>query len=197
MKVVNYQYSVDLRECVTWQYASAPNLIALLEKKNNFYAYCAEFLRGWYTGVFNLPSATEFGLVIWALILSHVNYIEVSASIGTKSFGFGQYHKNFFESNFALSNFIYKLQAAELGNVLKAQCYNLQTNGSLYDLNRIVNLVFPNHGAYIEVDYANRVLTYVFPMPLTDDELSIAVYSNVLQIPLGMKKKIINGAGVL
>lgn len=197
MKVVNYQYSVDLRECVTWQYASAPNITALINYKNAFQVNCKEFLTSWTSDVFNLQSANEFGLVIWALILSHVNYMEVSASIGTKSFGFGQYHKNFFESNFALSNFIYKLQAAELGNVLKAQCYNLQTNGSLYDLNRIVNIVFPNHGAYIEVDYVTRVLTYVFPTPLTENELAIAVYSNVLQIPLGMKKKIINGAGVL
>ena len=195
MRVANVDYSVDLAECITWQYNGSPNLSALIEYKNAFQLNCKEFLTSWYTDVFNLSSASYFGLIIWAMILSHTNYVQLSAMIGTRSFGFGEYHKNFFESNFALSNFIYKLQPEELRNVLTAQCYNLQSNGSLYDLNRIVNLVFPNHGAYIEVDYNTRGIIYHFPTPLSDEELSIAAYSNILQVPVGTKRKIINGTG--
>ena len=195
MRVADIDYTVDLEECITWQYDTAPNLAALIEYKNAFQTNCKNFLTSWYSDVFNLQTATYFGLIIWAMILSHTNYVQLSAMIGTKAFGFGEYHKNFFESNFALSNFIYRLQTEELRNVLTAQCYNLQSNGSLYDLNRIVNLVFPNHGAYIDVDYDTRGMIYHFPTPLSDEELSIAAYSNILQVPVGTKRKIINGTG--
>ena len=193
MQIVDIDYDVDLEESVTWQYSAAPNLSQLIYYKNNFQRYCKDFLVSWYGYVFNLPTATYFGLIIWSMILSHTNYVQLSAMIGTKSFGFGEHHKNFFESNFALSNFIYRLEPLELKQVLTAQCYNLQSNGSLYDLNHIVNLVFPNHGAYIEVDYSTRSIIYHFPEPLSDAELSIAIYSNVLQVPVGTKKKIVNG----
>lgn len=195
MKITNLDYEVDLNESVTWQYNTAPNLSALIDYKNEFQSNCKDFLTSWYSDVFNLSTATYFGLIIWAMILSHTNYVQLSAMIGTKAFGFGEYHKNFFESNFALSNFIYKLQPEELRQVLTAQCYNLQSNGSIYDLNRIVNIVFPNHGAFVEVDYTTRSIIYHFPTPLTDDELSIAAYSNILQVPLGTKRKIVNGTG--
>ena len=195
MKITNLDYEVDLNESVTWQYNTAPNLSALIDYKNEFQSNCKEFLTSWYDDVFNLSTATYFGLIIWSMILSHTNYVQLSAMIGTKSFGFGEYHKNFFESNFALSNFIYRLTTEELRQVLTGQCYNLQSNGSIYDLNRIVNIVFPNHSAFVEVDYSNRYIIYHFPTPLTDEELSIAIYSNVLQIPLGTKKKIVNGTG--
>ena len=193
MKIANLDYQANINECVTWQYNNAPNLTAIINNKNEFSSYCKDYIDDWYSDVFNLSTANYFGLVIWAMILANTNYVLLNARIGTKSFGFGEWHKNFFESNFALSNFIYKLGTEELRQVLTAQCYNLQSNGSAYDLNRVVNIAFPNHGAYVEIDYDSRYIIYHFPTPLSEEELSIALYSNILQTPLGTKKKIING----
>ena len=195
MKIVNINYAIDLNDCVTWQYENTTRLKQLINYKNAFNIYVREFLENWYQEVFNLETASYFGLIIWSIILSHTNYVQLRSRIGSKSFGFGQYHKNFFESNFGLSDYIYTLKTKELRQILIAQCYNLQSNGSLYDLNHIVNLAFPNHEAFVEVDYELRVLTYHFPIALSDEELSIAVHSNILQVPIGMKRKIINGDG--
>lgn len=193
MQIVNIDYEANLNDCITWQYQNAPRLSKLINYKNDFHNELNTFLKNWHEEVFNLKTAGYFGLIVWSLILSHTNYVQLRSRIGSSSFGFGKFHVNFFESNFGLSDYIYSLKTEELRQILIAQCYNLESNGSLYDLNRIVNQAFPGHEAFVTADEKTRTITYHFKKPLNENELSIAAYSNILQVPVGTKRKIING----
>ena len=185
-------FSADFRDVILWQYDRAENLKSLVAGKQDFYdKNIDQFYTDWYRDVFNLDTANYFGLIVWAIILGCTEYIEITKKLGQKAIGYGEYHKNFHESNFALSNYIYTLPIESLRKLLKAQMYNFNSRGSLYDLNRLVTLSFPNHNAYVTV--ADRVITFHFPIPLDDDDMNLLLWSNILPIPVGFKRTISNG----
>lgn len=187
-------FSADFSDVILWQYDKSTNLKNLISKKQEFYNdNVDEFFSDWYNDVFNLDTANYFGLIIWSLILGCTEYIELTSKIGQKAFGFGKFHNNFHESNFALSNYIYSLSTESLRKVLKTQMYNFNSNGSLYDINKILNIIYPEHNPYVTYDKNTNVLTYHFPIPLSEDDMNIVMFSNMFPAPVGVKRSIQNG----
>lgn len=194
MKQYNVDFSFDLSDSIIWQYDTAERLLKLFNARNRFYQKATgDFWRDWYQNVFNLETANYFGLIVWALILGCTEYIELTQRLGRKSFGFGSAHRNFFESNFALSSYIYSLNEDQLRKVLKAQMLNFYSNGSLYDINRLLVYIFPEHMPYARYDKTTNEITYYFPIALNNDDLSIVMFSNMLPAPVGVRRKIQNG----
>lgn len=190
-KIINDDFSINLKENIEWQYENAPALSALIVYKDEFQKRIVhDFFDDWYKDVFNIKTASYFGLIVWAIILGCTGYIELTYRIGKKTFGFGEAHKNFHESNFSLSSYILSLTAEQLRRVLTAQMFNFQSNGSLYDINRALSIVFPGYGAYAERDYENNTIVFHFEEELSDDDLNIITFSNVLQTPIGVKRLI-------
>ncbi len=187
-------FSADFSDVILWQYDKSTNLKNLISKKQEFYNdNVDEFFSDWYNDVFNLDTANYFGLIIWSLILGCTEYIELTSKIGQKAFGFEIYHKNFHESNFALSHYIYNLSTEALRKVLKAQMYNFNSNGSLYDINKVLNVIYPEHNPYATYDKNTNVLTYHFPIPLDEEDMNIVMFSNMFPTPIGVKRSIKNG----
>ena len=187
-------FSADFSDVILWQYDKSTNLKSLINNKQSFYNDNVDkFFNDWYKNIFNLDTANYFGLIIWALILGCTEYIELTSKISQKAFGFGPYHKNFHESNFALSNYIYNLQTESLRKVLKAQMYNFNSNGSLYDINKVLNVIYPEHNPYATYDKDTNVLTYHFPIPLSEEDMNIVMFSNMFPTPVGVKRSIQNG----
>lgn len=187
-------FSSDFSDVILWQYDRATNLKNLMANKQEFYDdNVDDFFSNWYNNVFNIDTANHFGLIIWALILGCTEYVELTSKIGQKAFGYGQYHKNFHESNFALSNYIYSLPTESLRKVVKAQMYNFNSNGSLYDINKVLNAIYPENQPYAMYDKETNVLTYHFPIPLSDEDMNIVMFSNMFPAPLGVKRRIQNG----
>ena len=187
-------FSADFSDVVLWQYDRAEKLKSLIANKQAFYDNNVDqFFNDWYTDVFNIDTANYFGLIIWALILGCTEYVELTSKIGQKAFGFGEYHKNFFQSNFALSSYIYTLPTESLRKVLKAQMYNFNSNGSIYDINRVLNVIYPEHHPYATYNNTTNILTYHFPIPLSEEDMNIVMFSNMFPAPLGVKRSIENG----
>lgn len=187
-------FSADFSKVILWQYDNATKLKKLIADKQEFYdTNVDQFFSDWYTDVFNIDTANYFGLIIWALILGCTEYIELTYKIGQKAFGFGEYHKNFFQSNFALSSYIYTLPTESLRKVIKAQMYNFNSNGSLYDINHVLNVIYPEHHPYATYDQDTNILTYHFPIPLGEEDMNIVMFSNMFPAPLGVKRSIQNG----
>jgi hypothetical protein len=187
-------FSADFSDVILWQYETATNLKNLISKKQEFYNQSIDkFFNDWYTDVFNIDTANYFGLIVWAIILGCSEYVELTSKIGQKAFGFGEFHKNFYESNFALTSYIYSLPTESLRKVLKAQMYNFNSNGSLYDINKVLNVIYPEHNPYATYDRETNVLTYHFPVPLSEEDMNIVMFSNMLPAPVGVKRSIDNG----
>lgn len=187
-------FSADFSDVILWQYDRATNLKSLIQNKQEFYNQNVDkFFEDWYRDVFNLDTANYFGLIVWAIILGCTEYIEITQIIGQKAIGYGEHHKNFHESNFALSSYIYSLKPEQLRKVLKAQMYNFNSNGSLYDINKILTTVLPGHNAYATVDHTTNTIILHFPIPLDDDDMNIVLFSNMLPVPMGYKREIDNG----
>ncbi len=187
-------FAADFSDVILWQYETATNLKKLISKKQEFYNKSIDkFFNDWYTDVFNIDTANYFGLIVWAIILGCSEYVELTSKIGQKAFGFGEFHKNFYESNFALTSYIYSLPTESLRKVLKAQMYNFNSNGSLYDINKVLNVIYPEHNPYVTYDKDTNVLTYHFPIPLSEEDMNIVMFSNMLPAPVGVKRSIDNG----
>lgn len=186
--------STNITDNIIWQYDKAPKLIALINSEQQFFNNAvSSFFNNWYTNIFNLETANYFGLMVWAKILDCTNYIDFNFKKPNTTFGFGIYNKNFYRSNFA-TNVIGQIVPPELFRLLlKIKIFNMQSNGSLYDINRMLANIFPTQGAYATYDYATNTLTYHFTTKLPGQTLQLLSDNNVLLAPIGVARAIING----
>lgn len=192
--IYNLEFTNELDENITWQFDNSDALKSLINGKKDFFTDAVDnFYTDWYRDVFNIDTANYFGLIVWAIILGCTEYIELTSKIGQKAIGFGEYHKNFHESNFALSSYIYSLPTESLRKVLKAQMYNFNSNGSLHDINKLLNIIYPDNYPYASFDNDTNTLTYNFQIPLGEEDMNIVMFSNMFPAPIGVKRLIRNG----
>lgn len=70
MTVELFNFSIDLMRVLLWQYNDATNLQSLIERKQAWIDIeHRDFWNNWYSDVFNLATANDFGLQVWAIIL--------------------------------------------------------------------------------------------------------------------------------
>lgn len=69
-QIPEIESSVDLLQNIIWQYDGAKSLKTLLAQKEQWYnQQHTEFWNNWFHDVFDLRTANDFGLSIWARIL--------------------------------------------------------------------------------------------------------------------------------
>ena len=79
--IQSLNYSVNVLRPLLWQYNQADNLRGLLELKQAFYdSEHRDFWEDWYRDVFDLRTATDFGLTVWSIILNFPVNIETTKS---------------------------------------------------------------------------------------------------------------------
>ena len=90
MKIESYDFSVNLMRALLWQYNDAENLQSVLQQKQDWYTINqTEFWQDWYDNVFNLLTANQFGLNVWAIILGLPLNVTLAPSDGLDIFCFG------------------------------------------------------------------------------------------------------------
>lgn len=193
--IYDLDINTDILENITCQYDQSPALSTLIAGEQKFFnTNVRDFWNSWKDIVFNLNTANRFGLLIWAVILGCTEYVEMTQKLLTgKSFGFSEHHKNFFQSNFALNSIIINLSTTALRKLLKAQMLNFNSNASIADINRVLTILFPNNYAYVSCDIENNTITYHFPIALDESELGLVLFTNILPVPVGVKRLINNG----
>lgn len=99
---MNLDLHADLLAAVLWQYDDSPAMLSLARAKQKFYdENITQFWYDWYRDVFNIDTANEFGLSVWARILDiPLELISPPTPVGEVSFGFGEYSENFEHGNF-------------------------------------------------------------------------------------------------
>lgn len=87
--IEDFDFSVDILSALIWRNNEAPSLQSLLQSKQDWYAENhTQFWTDWCINVFNLETANEFGLSVWAQILGVPLNLIVAPS-GGPQFGFG------------------------------------------------------------------------------------------------------------
>lgn len=180
-------FNVDALKAVLWQYDQAPNLQSLLTSKQEWYnVNQTAFWNDWYRDVFDLRTANDFGLQVWAIILGQPLFLN-SAPDNKPTWGFGDYYVNFERGNFASSTgSSYHVGTEAARALLRLRYYQLTGSGTVPEINRILADVFSDYGLAYVIDGYDMTLTYVFTFPLTSDLYYLFNNFDILPRPAGV-----------
>ncbi|MGE8630457.1 DUF2612 domain-containing protein [Achromobacter denitrificans] len=157
-----FDFSVDLMRSILWQYEGAPRAVALARNDQSWIdSHHSEFWRNWHRDVFDLDTANEFGLAVWARILG------VSLEIGEPRrvegvFGFGTENQNFGNGNFGrASDDQVNLDIESARKLLKLRWFQLTMRPTAPNINRALDSVFGLGAAFVFDNYDMNI-TFMF-----------------------------------
>lgn len=158
-----FDFAVDLMRSILWQYEGAPRALALARNDQAWIdTHQAEFWRDWHRDVFDLDTANEFGLAVWARILG------VSLEIGKPRrvegvFGFGVNNQNFENGNFGrASDSQVSLDIESARKLLKLRWFQLTMRPTAPNINQALASVFGSGVAYVADSYDMTTVTFFF-----------------------------------
>lgn len=177
MRVQEFDFSVDLLRNLLWQYNEAASLESLLTQKEAWYTtYHTQFWNDWITDVFDLTTANDFGLAVWAIILGVPLVVSPDPDPDKDPFGFAVDDLNFNNGNFANTGGGFGLTTEQKRLVLKLRYFQLVTRGAAPEINRFLEYVFGPGAVYV-ADGLNMTMRYVFSQPLPSNvELVLTSY---------------------
>lgn len=177
----------DPRTTVISQYANSPVLLALIDALGFAIDRQTQF-DAFYDKVWNIASATGFGLDIWgrivgvdrALYVPSQDYLGWSQSTGSKPFGSGVwYGVADFTPNYRLTDEAYR-------RVIMAKAALNITSGSIPAINAVLMALFPGYGNVYVRDNNNMTMTFVFGSLPSSIDYAIVTQSGVLPKPAGV-----------
>ncbi|WP_430442452.1 DUF2612 domain-containing protein [Providencia huaxiensis] len=143
-KIQSFDFHSDLLKAILWQYEDADNLKALAKYKADYFdKSTVQFWRDWYRDVFNIDTANEFGLNIWARILDVPLGIDVPPSDKTKiGFGFGKKKANF-KANFRRNaDYTLSLTVDQKRLIVRMRYFNLTQSPTVTNINEFLKRFF-------------------------------------------------------
>lgn len=188
MNIQAFDFSVDLLRALLWQYNDAARLEGLLRKKQTWYdANQTAFWNDWVRDVFDLRTANDFGLAVWAIILDIPLVISPGSDPNDKPiWGFGVYRENFENGNFASTQSV-ALTTEQKRLVLRLRYFQLVTTGSVSEINEFFAYLFEPYGvAYVNDGYAMNA-RYVFGFPVSSNLDAVLSEYDLLPRPAGVR----------
>lgn len=192
MKIQEFNYHVDLLKVILWQYNDGEKLQKILEQKQDWYnKNQTEFWESWYKDVFNLDTANDFGLSVWAIILDMPLIVDLNPSEkDSPAFGFGEYNENFENGNFfTTSTTSVRLTTQQKRLVLKLRYYQLVSNGTVPEINRFLKSLFGD--AWVHDTYDMSYAIFVINTEISSELQFILENYDLLPRPAGVGTRII------
>jgi len=190
-KIQNLNLSPNLLKAKLCKNNDAEKLISLVENDNDWYQEnVINFLNQWYYDVFNVDTATEFGLSVWAKILD-VNFATPPEDTrDTNVFGFGIYYNNFYVSNFSpVKDTTYQLSLSQKRLIIKLTYQKYNVFPSIPNVNKIIKNLIAD-AAYV-IDNMDMSVTIVTNTTLDSGIEFILQNFNLLPIPAGVSYEIV------
>jgi Protein of unknown function (DUF2612) len=187
-RIQPFDFSVDLLRAILWQYNDAARLQSILQQKNDWYATNqADFWSNWVTDVFDLKTANDFGLSVWALILNLPLSVIAPGTGARVVFGFGINNSNFNNSNFGRDgDSVISLTTEQRRLLLRLRWFQLISDGTIPHINFALRDVFgPNFG-YV-LDHYDMTASYVFSDALPSAVQFVLQQFDILPRPAGVK----------
>lgn len=159
-------YHAEIMRGLLWQHNRAANLEALISGKDGWFkANHGGFWDDWLRDVFDLRTANEFGLQVWARILNVPLQVNIPPTAQTSpAFGFGAFNANFNNGGFSNSGGgIAGLSVDQQRLLLRLRYCQLVSRCTVTDINRILANVFKDQGTVYVVDPLDMsFIVYVF-----------------------------------
>jgi hypothetical protein len=187
MSTQAFDLSVDLLQTLLWQYNEATALQTLLDRKQKWFDKVQQsFWTDWVSDVFDLTTANEFGLSVWAAILDVPLVVVPAEQLEKPLFGFGALgNVGFSQGNFASAQMVSSLLPEQRRLVLRLRYFQLTTRGAVPEVNAFLAQVFGEGTVYVE-DLGNMQARYVFTVkPSSAVELVLTEF-DVLPRPAGV-----------
>jgi hypothetical protein len=186
-QVQTFDFSVDLLRALLWQYNDAARLEALVRRKQAWYDVNQQtFWEDWVRDVFDLRTANDFGLCVWAIILNISQVIPTPEDLDEKNiWGFGEYRETFNNGNFARSSSRLTLEQRRL--VVRLRYFQLVTKGAVPEINAFLKYLFSTSGRVYVADGLNMTARYVFEFDIPAELFSIFTEFDILPRPAGVK----------
>lgn len=185
--IQNVDYSVDLLRALLWQYNRAEKLESLMTQKQAWYdENQSEFWRSWVRDVFDLRTANDFGLQVWAIILGVPLSISTEPTDLTQpAFAFGTLRQNFERGNYGSSGSGTITLTTELKRlILRLRYFQLVTRCTTPEINRFMASAFAAYGrVYVQDSNDMSFITYVFDFDLSAELVYALEYYDVLPRP--------------
>ncbi len=191
--IQNIDFSVDLTKALLWQYNDAPNLRGLIEAKQDWYDINQkQFWEDYLTNVFDLRTANDFGLSVWAIILNQSLFSTFTAAPTTPYFGFGTGNENFGVYNFgSLSGGSNVYSTATSRLLLRLRYFQLVSSGTIPETNRMLKYLFADYGEAYLIDNFDMTQTYIFQFVIPAEISYMLNNTDILPRPAGVKSTII------
>lgn len=185
-----FDFSVDLMRALLWQDNKAPKTTSLIEQKQAWYdENQTVFWENWVRDVFDLRTANQFGLAVWAIILGVSLTVILPPSDPDKpTFGFGPFRRNFNRGNFSSSTSSTALLTLQQRRILLQLRYlRLTTRCTVPSINQQVNRILGDQGQIRVVDGGHMTITYIFDFVPTSELAFVLQNFDVLPRPAAVK----------
>ena len=191
--VQSFDFSVDLLQAILWQYDGAQRLLTLADRKTTWYAENqTAFWSDWLRDVFNIDTATDFGLAVWARILNVPLVASVPATEDRPAFGFGTYNRNFFDGTFGQdTSAVVDLTTDQKRLVLRLRYAQLTSRGTVPEVNALLARLFGDQGPVYVLDGLDMTAVYVFTFQPPASVLFVLETFDLLPRPAGVDTSII------
>lgn len=188
MNIQAFDFSTNLLRALLWQHNDATRLESLITQKDAWYdSENREFWDDWIRDVFDLQTANDFGLSVWAIILGIALTPPGEPDEPDKPiFGFALDDENFSNGNFA-TWFGLPLTTAQRRLVLQMRYFQLVTRATVPEVNAFMSWLFNDLGAVYVVDTGGMRARYVFDFPLSADLEAVIAGFDLLPRPAGVR----------
>lgn len=187
--IADFDSSVDLVRALLWQHDNATALRSLIESKQDWYNINqSTFWANWYRDVFSIDTANDFGLAVWGRILNVGLGLQVDSTIGIPHFGFGIYHRNFNNGNFARATSGEQALSTEQKRlIIRLRYYQLISRGTVVEINEAMVRIFGDLGqVFVRDPLDMSKITYVFKFTPSSRVRLILDRMNLLPRPSGI-----------
>jgi len=189
MNIEKFDYSVNILRNLIWEYDDAPAMLSLLTAKQNWLiTNQTQFWESWYTDVFNLQTANDFGLAVWSIILGLPLFIAPNPEPDDKPiWGFDDIgYQNYDNGTFANPSGGIVLTLEEKRLVLKLRYFQLITRGAIPEINEFLAFAFIDLGSIYALDGLDMTMVYVYLFSPSQDLLAALITYDLLPRPAGV-----------
>lgn len=178
--------STDLNSTVLSQYANSPTLLRLLQGMNAYIDPTVD-IQLWHAQVWNIYTATTWGLDNWGRILGISRRLEIQAVDATFGF-FGSTLLPFNQGTFTreAATSIYELTDDAYRALLLLKAAANISNCSIPSLNSILDNMLSGRGPAYVLEVGTMRIRYVFEFYLTPYERALVSKQSVPPKPAGV-----------
>ena len=164
MEIYSPTNTADLERSILWQDDNAENLKALIEYDQAFFdTNVTDFWNDYYTNIFNLDTANDFGLTVWGIILA-VNWPSYDPGTGSVSFSSESYR-----------------------TILKSRLLLNRMRSTIPNINKYMEELFDIDRRIEVIDNYDMTITYMLYFTPTDEESALLLIDDILPRPAGVE----------